>query len=132
MMDDREAALQAWLSLEREAVWVYPFIGARVPALADRSRLALAAHRATRDRLVTWITDDTTTARAAYDIGPISSVSQGEAAARDLEKRIQTACLSVLQLAPPEQRERALKGLRTAAAAEMAWGGNPHAFPGLD
>lgn len=131
-MDDREAALQAWLSLEREAVWVYPFIGARVPALADRSRLALAAHRATRDRLITWITNDTTTARASYDIGSITSVARGEAAAQDIEKRIQTACLSVLQLASPQQRERGLKGLRTAAAAEMAWGGKPRAFPGLD
>ena len=35
---DRQEALVGWLELEREAAWLYPFLGARQPELADAAR----------------------------------------------------------------------------------------------
>ncbi|MCL8253410.1 ferritin-like domain-containing protein [Aeromicrobium fastidiosum] len=45
-------ALQAWLALEHEAVWLYPVVGARLDALRDRATTSFEAHRDVRDDLV--------------------------------------------------------------------------------
>ena len=94
---DRQERLVAWLELEREAAWLYPFLGARVPRLADAARAEAAAHRSSRDRLLARIEDDPTTARATYAVGPIDTVDTAQAAARDLEQRIQAACVGVVE-----------------------------------
>ena len=132
MSGDRQLALMAWLALEREAVWLYPFLGARVPAVADRARRSLKAHQRTRDLLVAQSTVDTTRAEPAYDVGPLTSAKQARKAAQGLERRIQAACALVLRLSEPGQRELPLEHLRTAALAEITWSGKPQAFPGLD
>jgi len=132
MSSDRRAALLRWLALEREAVWLYPFLGARVPEVADRARRSLKAHQRIRDQLVAQITDDSTRSEPAYDVGRISSAKQARRAAQSLERRVQAACATVLRLSEPDERELPLEHLRTAALAEIAWGGKPHAFPGLE
>ena len=121
-------ALTAWLALEREAVWFYPYAGARVSAVAGRARRAAAAHEAMRDRLLDEITDDTTTIQPSYDVGPVTNASQVATAARDLEQRIQAACL---RLVTTDRRQLGVSGLRRAATAEMVWTDQPRAFPGL-
>ncbi len=131
-MTDRERALLAWLSLEREAVWFYPLAGARVPALAERARRAATAHRAVRDRLVGLVSDDTTRAEAAYDVGRIDDRGDAERIAVSLERRIQQASLAAVRTSTPESRPFALAGLRTAALAELTWGGHARPYPGLD
>ncbi len=130
--NDVDVAWQTWLALEREAVWLYPLIGARIPALTQQSRDALTAHRSTRDRLANRVPSDATTAQAAYEIGEMSSVRDGRAAAQSIEKRIQAACLTLLKVAPVANRDFALKGLRAAARAATAWGAPPEPFPGLE
>lgn len=128
---DRNTALLAWLALEREAVWFFPYVGARVAAVADQARAAARAHTIVRDRLLELVVDDTTTVQPSYDVGAIDSADRASAAARRLEQRIQSACLAVVAASTGADRELGVTGLRTAALAELAWSGKPRAFPGL-
>jgi len=131
-MTDRTSALNAWLALEREAVWLYPLIGARVAATADTARASLSAHQRSRDRLLAELgTDNSTRARAAYEVPPLTNVEQAQDTARDLERRIQAACATAIGASAGSQRTLPLTGLRTAALAELTWGASPRAFPGL-
>ena len=120
--------LTPWLALEREAVWFYPYAGARVRAVAGRARAAAAAHASSRDELLSQIDDDTTTVQPSYDVGPLTTQAQVAAAASDLERRIQAACLRVVD---SPRRAMGVAGLRRAARAEMTWTDQPRAFPGL-
>ncbi|MGA8851714.1 MAG: DUF4439 domain-containing protein [Aeromicrobium sp.] len=131
MIESRNAALIAWLALEREAVWFYPFVGARVPDVADRARSAARAHAVTRDRLLGSVVDDTTTVQPSYDVGTIDTEANASSAARRLEQRIQAACLAVVAASTGDDREVAVSGLRTAATDELGWSGRARAFPGM-
>jgi len=126
-----DSALLAWLELEREAVWVYPLIGARAPQLAAAARTSWSAHREVRDRLVTAVATDTTRARASYAVPDLTDPDTARTFAQGLERRIQAACAAAVAAAEPAQRALPLHGLRTAALAELAWGAPPTAFPGL-
>lgn len=131
-MSDRNVALLGWLALEREAVWFYPYAGARVDEIADRARDSLTAHRTQRDALLGVVEDDSTRPAASYDVGPITTVAEAEAAAQSLERRIQAACLTLIRVSGRADRDDALTGVRRAAIAEITWGATPRAFPGLD
>ncbi len=127
----REAALIAWLALEREAVWFFPYAGARVTRIAGDARKAAAAHAAARDRLLGLVRDDTTTVQPTYDVGTIDSVAGASAAARLLERRVQAACLAVVAASSGASREVGVTGLQVAALAELGWSGRARAFPGM-
>ncbi|MGJ9422747.1 DUF4439 domain-containing protein [Aeromicrobium sp. CF3.5] len=127
----RQRRLIDWLELEREATWFYPFVQARVPDVDDLARASAAAHVATRDGLLARIARDTTVARPSYDVGPLDSADDARAAARSLEQRIQAACVAVVGASLTQDRSFAIRGLRTAAVAELRWGGEARAFPGL-
>lgn len=127
----RQGRLIDWLKLEREAVWFYPFVQARVPDVNDLARASAAAHVATRDGLLARIARDTTVARPSYDVGPLDSADAARAAARSLEQRIQAACVAVVEASLTQDRSFAVRGLRTAAVAEIRWDGTASAFPGL-
>lgn len=131
MIADRGAAMIAWLALEREAVWFYPYVGARVPAVADRARSAGRAHAIARDRLLGLVAEDTTTVQPSYDVGAITTVSNASTAARRLEQRIQAACLALVAASTGDDRAVGVAGLRTAARAELGWSGQARAFPGM-
>lgn len=126
-----DAATLRWLALEREATWFYPYLGARVPGLADRARTAARAHVTVRDDLLDRVSDDTTTVQPSYDVGPIESAATASAAARDLESRIQAACLALVAASAADDRALGVQGLRRAAVAELRWSGTPRAFPGM-
>ena len=128
---DRDARLTDWLQLEREAVWFYPFVQARIRSVDDLAQASAAAHVATRDGLLARIADDTTVARPTYDVGPLESADDARAAAQALEQRIQAACVAVVEASLTQDRSFAIRGLRAAAVAELRWGGTAQAFPGL-
>lgn len=132
MSTARDDALLTWLALEREAVWFYPYAGARVPAIADRARAAAADHALVRDRLLGLVEQDTTRVRPGYDVGELDSADAVSAAARDLEQRIQAACLGVVAAPAGEARQLGVRALRTAALAELDWSETARAYPGLD
>lgn len=132
-MTDHISALNDWLALEREAVWLYPLIGARVPATVDEARKSLSAHQQSRDRLLADLgPDDSTRARAAYEVPPLTNVEQAQDVAQDIERRIQAACAATIGTSARDDRTLPLTGLRTAALAELTWGGTAQPFPGLD
>lgn len=127
----RQARLLDWLELEREATWFYPFVQARVTDVEDLARAFAAVHVATRDGLLARIADDTTVARPRYEVGPLESADDARAAAQSLERRIQAACMAVVEASLTQDRSFAVRGLREAAVAEVRWGGAARAFPGL-
>lgn len=131
-MSARDDAVNRWLALEREAVWFYPFAGARVPGAAAGARAATTAHTLTRDRLLALVDDDTTTVQPSYDVGALDSVESVSTAARRLEQRVQAACVELVLVSQAQDREVAVSGLRRAALAEIDWSGRARAFPGLD
>ena len=134
MKPEEQQALQAWLALEHEAVWLYGQVGARVRDLAGAARSSYDAHRTQRDHLLAELHD-----AGATPVGPqltygkrlVSTAKQARAAATDLEERICAACVTIVGLAGTTGRTRAVAGLRAAALAAVDWDASPEAFPGL-
>jgi hypothetical protein len=127
-------ALQAWLALEHEAVWLYPVVGARLDSLRERASSSFAAHRDVRDDLVTRLRGlgaEPVTAALGYQVGALASADEARAAARSLEGRLAAAVLALVGVAEGDLRTRAVDGLRTTALAELTWGSEARAFPGL-
>lgn len=128
------AQLNAWLALEHEAVWLYPLVGARFDDLLPQARASFETHRDTRDGLLRRL--------AALNVEPVSTQltygtslprtpARAERAAQDVESRIAAACLQLAGDSQGRLRAHAMKNLTKAALAELAWGGEPQAFPGL-
>ncbi|MET1131982.1 MAG: DUF4439 domain-containing protein [Aeromicrobium sp.] len=126
---------QRWLALEHEAIWTLGLVGARVPALADTAEDALATHLTTRDRLsdtVRALGGSPVATRPAYDLADPKNANAARALVRDVESRIAAACVRLVAATADEARDRAVRGLRAAALAQVRWGGEPEPFPGLD
>lgn len=127
-------ALQAWLALEHEAVWLYPVLGARHAEDRDRATASFRAHRVTRDRLLSRLDrlgTEPVAPRLTYG-RPVTTRAKGRARARSVEERIAAACVTLAGDSDDRTRRFAVKELRRAALAALTWGGDPHAFPGLD
>lgn len=128
------SAMQSWLALEHEAVWLLPLVGARFDTLTEASRRSWGEHLVSRDallqRLRTAEADPVATA-LSYDVGPLTSVAEARAAVRGVEKRLASAALSLVGEVDGTDRTFATRAVRRAALAELAWGGSPAAFPGL-
>ena len=128
------SAMQKWLALEHEAVWLYPLVGARFVEVITLSRRTSEAHLVTRDDLLERLYEagaDPVATALAYDVGPLTSVAEARTAVRRVETRIAAACLTLVGEASGELRDFATSSLRRAALDELAWGGPPRAFPGL-
>lgn len=134
-MTSRVEALQAWLALEHEAVWLYGMVGARVDDLGESARRSFDAHRAVRDRLAVLIDD-----ASAQPVGPrltygddrVDSAGDARVTAQSVEQRITAACLNLFGSSGEDGRRFAMAGARRSALASLDWGGAPQAFPGLD
>ncbi|KQX75439.1 ferritin-like domain-containing protein [Aeromicrobium sp. Root472D3] len=127
-------ALQAWLALEHEAVWLYPVVGARLDALRDRATTSFEAHRDVRDDLVVRLRTrgvEPVSAALGYAVGPLTTADEARAASRSLEDRVCAAVLTLAGTAEGDVRELAVTALRTSALAAQVWGAAPTAFPGL-
>lgn len=128
------SAMQKWLALEHEAIWLCPLVGARFDGLTNLSRSTREAHLVTRDDLLQRLHDagaDPVATALSYDIGPLTSVAQARTAVRSVETRIAAACLALVGEASGEVRDFATSSLRRAALTDLSWGGPPRAFPGL-
>ena len=126
--------LQDWLALEHEAVWVYPVIGARFDALAGRARTSYGKHRDLRDQLLSRLHQmdvEPVPTELSYDVGQLRTKANAIAAARRIERDIAAVCLTLAGDSTGDLRTYATAGLRRAALAEIAWGAQPDAFPGL-
>ncbi|MET0953895.1 MAG: DUF4439 domain-containing protein [Aeromicrobium sp.] len=127
-------AMQAWLALEHEAVWLHPVLGARFDALRDRATASFTAHRATRDTLLQRLRTagaDPVRAELVYDVGPLATAAEAVAAAQALEAKIAAACLALVRDTEDDDRGDAIRSLTKAALAELTWDGAAQAFPGL-
>lgn len=128
------ARMQTCLAFEHEAVWLYAYLGARVPDVAKAARTSFSRHRHLRDELLSvlhaWAASNPLP-RADYAVATVLTTAQAEAAARAVESRSAAAWLSVIAVADQSDRSLALARLRTAALAELKWGGKPEPFPGL-
>jgi hypothetical protein len=134
MKPEEQQALQTWLALEHEAVWLYGQIGARVRDLAGDARASYDAHRTERDHLLAALHDAGATPagpQLTYGDTLVSSAKQARAAAADLEDRICAACVTVVGVAGGAGRTRAVAGLRAAALSAVDWHADPQPFPGL-
>ena len=126
--------IQDWLALEHEAVWLYPVIGARFSAVADRARASYGEHRDVRDRLLSRLHQmrvEPVATTLSYDVGRLRTRASAIEAARQVERSIAAACLTLTGDSTGELRVYATAGLHRAALAEITWGGRPEAFPGL-
>jgi hypothetical protein len=127
-------ALQAWLALEHEAVWLYPVIGARHGEDRDRATASFEIHRITRDRLLARLREigvEPVAPRLTYG-RPVTTRATARGRARSVENRVAAACLTLAGESDDGTRSFAVKELRRAALAALTWGGEPEAFPGLD
>ena len=128
------SAMQNWLALEHEAVWLHPLVGARFVDVIMLSRRTREAHLVTRDNLLARLREagaEPVATALAYDVGPLTNVAEARIAVRRVETRIAAACLTLVGEASGELRDFATSSLRRAALDELAWGGPPRAFPGL-
>lgn len=128
-------ALQNWLALEHEAVWLYPVIGARFDQLAQRARVSHEAHIDTRDHLLERLNTldiEPAPAKLSYAIGSLGSAKSAIRMTRQLEQAVAAACLTFAgETSEHDDQKYAITRLRRAARAELTYGGKPRAFPGL-
>jgi hypothetical protein len=128
------SAMQKWLALEHEAVWLYPLVGARFGELTRLSRRTRDAHLVTRDKLLERLHDagaEPVATALSYEVGPLSTAAEAQKAARSVETRIAAACLGLVGEVEGDARDFATSSLRRAALTDLDWGGTPTAFPGL-
>lgn len=128
------SAMQRWLAIEHEAVWLHALVGARFRKLTTRARRTRDAHLVVRDELLSRLDEAGASAVATqltYDVGALTTEDQARKAVRDVESRIAAAALHLVGEASGETRDFATKGLRRAALTALDWGGAPDAFPGL-
>lgn len=126
--------LQECLALEQEAIWVYAYLGARIPTAGKAAHRAFANHRQSRDALIAMLRASKATQpmpRSDYAVGTVENLEQAAAMARSIEARSAAAYVSLVGAGEGKDREFALNTLRKAALATLAWGGKPTAFPGL-
>ena len=127
-------AIQNCLALEHEALWVYGYLGGRIPALQDQAREAFDEHRRARDRLIALLDRagaDRPAPLTAYLLGTARNLKQASAIARALEDKGVAGWLTVVGTSEGEDRRFAITMMRRAALASLRWGGKPVAFPGL-
>lgn len=127
-------ALNAWLALEHEAVWLYPVIGARFPDLRSRATRSFEAHRDVRDALLSRLQRlgvDPVSTQLSYRLGQMKTDKLAGRTAQNIESRISAACLQLAGEAESRTRTYAIKHVKRAALAEQTWGAAPSAFPGL-
>lgn len=128
-------ALQGWLELEHESVWLYPVIGAQFGQLAARARRSHETHLRTRDHLLNRLQAldvDPVPPNLSYDVGSPRTPEQAIRLARRLEQAVAAACLTFVgESSDQDYQTYAVTRLRRAAEAELTWGGRPQAFPGL-
>lgn len=128
-------ALQGWLELEHETVWLYPVIGAQFGQLAERARKSHDAHLRTRDHLLNRLRVlqlEPAPSKLSYAVGPLRTPEQAIRMARRLEQAVAAACLTFVgETSDQDDQKYAITRLRRAAEAELTWGGLPRAFPGL-
>ena len=67
----------------------------------------------------------------SYDVARLRTKARALSAAQQVERGIAAACLTLTGDSTGELRAYATAELRRAALAEMTWGGEPDAFPGL-
>lgn len=128
------AGFKDCLALEHEAIWLYAYLGARVPAAADRAQAAYESHRAIRDRLIAMLHDSGSAvpgSEANYELTPVKSAAEAKAVARSIESRSAAAYLALVGSTDAADRKFALQMLRKAALAGLTWDASPAAFPGL-
>lgn len=126
--------VNAWLALEHEAVWLFPLVGARFKDLLPRARSSFEAHRDARDGLLRRLAElgiEPVSTQLTYGSALPRKQAQALRAAQDLESRVAAACLALAGGSENDLRAHAVKGLRRAALAELTWGAEPEAFPGL-
>lgn len=128
------AGLQQCLALEHEAVWVYAYLGARMPAADTAAHKAFGSHRRSRDTLIAMLR-----ASGAIRPGPLTdyavdvveNLGQAQSVARAIEDKGARAYLSLVGVSEGKDRRFAIESLRKAALATLHWAGKPSAFPGL-
>ncbi len=128
------AGFQQCLALEHEAIWIYGYLGGKVSGVADRAHTSYESHRKIRDTLITMLHDSQSTVpgpKSDYALTPVKNTAQAKAVARTIESRGQAAYLALVGSTEAADREYALRMLRKAALAGLAWGATPSAFPGL-
>lgn len=128
------SALQQWLALEHEAIWLLPLVGARFGELTRLSRRTRDAHLVARDELLQRLHDagaDPVATALSYEVGPLKTVAQAKKAVRSVETRVAAAALGLVGEMAGDERVFASTALRRAAMTQLDWGGAPTAFPGL-
>ncbi len=127
-------AMQQWLAVEHEAVWLYSLVGGRFRELTRQSRRTRDAHLVTRDELLDRLHKagaEPVATGLSYDVGALSTTVEARKAVRGVEGKIAAATLGLVGESSGETRDFATKALRRAALTDLDWGGAPTAFPGL-
>ncbi|MGA8258132.1 MAG: ferritin-like domain-containing protein [Nocardioides sp.] len=138
-MTDEIDALQLTLTSEHAAVFVLGYLGAQTsvsaqPDLFQAVSDAYAAHRGRRDHVAAAVRDlgsQPVAAEPAYQLPEVSREPAAiSAAALSVERACGTAYGVLLASAEGSGRRWALEVLIDSAVRELAFGGEPRAFPG--
>jgi hypothetical protein len=136
-----ESSLQKVLAAEHAAVHLYGLLGARAskssqPVLFAQLNGAYDAHRAARDQLTLLVsargTDPVASETDYAAPGPTTTAGQIETVARTIERRVTRTYGELVAHTAGSDRRWAIGALDAGALREIAFGGAPHDFPGLD
>lgn len=139
-MNDRVSTLQATLTAQHAAVYLYGLFGARTsatdhPTLAATLRDGYVDHRRQRDALTALI-HQAGQEPVAADLGytpatPALTAKQVRRAARILEERLCPVYSELVEHSSGQNRALALDCLAGSAVRVVRLGGEPTPFPGL-
>lgn len=134
------SALQAVLSGEHAAVYLYGVVGGQVsrskdPKLADLVQAAYAHHVSRRNRLNTLITDrhaSPVASATAYELpGDVGTDSGARAAGRRIEARCQQLYGQLIENTTGTDRAWAIGALTESSLDGLDFGLTPDDFPGM-
>ena len=133
-------AMQAALTGEHAAVYVYGVVGSRIslsaqPTLWNQVRAAYTTHRGRRDQLVAMVRaadGDPVAAEVSYDLpNAAKTPAQLNRAALELERRCTATYADMVGSTWGAGRQWALEALDDAAVRQLGFGGAAEVFPGI-
>lgn len=135
------ASLQTVLAAEHAAVYVFGVLGGRTSQTAEPGLFAAVSatyetHLARRDRLVAAVDgagDQPVAAQPAYDVpARLDTAAQLTRLALATERSCATTYSWLVASTDGDWRSWAVAALTETAVNELAFGGEPEAFPGAD
>ena len=127
--------LQSALAGEYAAMYAYGRAGGRLTSDQDEALVGLEVHRARRDQLRAWLTEDGQEPLPPAPAYQVPGTLRSDAAARELLATVELRLIPLYTqlvaetMGDPQRRVWAIRSIRQCALSAQRWGAPGQAFP---